>query len=70
MIPSNKIFAFGGDYTIVEGAYAHSRIARDNVARVLTKKVEEGYFEEEEAVKLAHKILRDNAYGVFKLPEK
>ncbi len=70
MIPSNKIFAFGGDYTIVEGAYAHSRIARDNVARVLTKKVEEGYFEEEEAVKLAHKILRDNAYEVFKLRQK
>lgn len=69
-IPSNKIFAFGGDYIIVEGAYAHSRIARDNVARVLTKKVEEGYFKEEEALELAYKILRENAYKVFRLGEK
>ena len=67
MIPSNKIFGFGGDYIIVEGAYAHSCMARDNVVRVLTKKVEEGYFKEAEAVELARRILRDNAYEVFNL---
>ncbi|MFQ5867644.1 MAG: amidohydrolase family protein [bacterium] len=69
-IPSNKIFGFGGDYIIVEGAYAHSRLARDNVARVLAKKVKEGYLKESEAVELGHKILRDNAYKVFKLGSK
>ncbi len=36
-LPSNKIFGFGGDYIIVEGAYAHAKMARDNVARVLTE---------------------------------
>lgn len=70
IIPLNKIFAFGGDYKIVEGAYAHSRIARDNVARVLAKMVKEEYFDEEEALELAHKILRDNSYEVFKLGER
>ena len=70
VLPSNKIFAFGGDYIIVEGAYAHSRIARDNVAKVLTDKIEDGYFTEAQAIELAHKILRDNAYEVFKLKRK
>ena len=29
-VPSNKVFAFGGDYLFVEGAYAHAHMARDN----------------------------------------
>jgi len=70
MIPANKIFAFGGDYIIVEGAYAHSRLARDNVARVLTEKVKEGCFTENEALELAQKILRENPAALFKTKEK
>jgi hypothetical protein len=49
-----------GDYTAPESAYAHSGIARANVARVLTEKVESGYLSEEEAVTLAHRLLREN----------
>ncbi len=70
MIPANKIFAFGGDYIIVEGAYAHSCLARDNVARVLTEKINEGYFTENEALELARKILRENPAAFFKIEEK
>ncbi len=66
-VPANKIFAFGGDYIFVEGAYAHSRLARDNVAQVLTEKIEVGYLGEEEALGLAHKLLRDNARQFFRL---
>lgn len=66
-LPSNKIFGFGGDYLIVEGAYAHAKMARDNIARVLAEKVEEGYFSPPEALEFARKILRDNAFEVFNI---
>jgi len=66
-VPANKILAFGGDYRTVEGAYAHSRIARRNVADVLTQKVLDAYLSEDEAVNLAHKLLRDNASRLFRL---
>lgn len=67
-VPASKIFAFGGDYIFVEGAYAHSRMARSNVAEVLTEKVESGYLNETEAINLAHLLLRDNALHFFQLP--
>jgi predicted TIM-barrel fold metal-dependent hydrolase len=67
-VPANKIFAFGGDYIFVEGTYAHSRLARGNVATVLTEKVESGYLTEDEAVQLARQLLRENAIRFFRLP--
>jgi len=66
-LPSNKIFGFGGDYLIVEGAYAHAKMARDNVAKVLAEKVEEDYFSLSEALEFAQKIFRDNPAKVFNL---
>ena len=66
-LSSNKIFGFGGDYLIVEGAYAHAQIARDNITRVLAEKVEEDYFSLPEALDFARKILRDNPAEVFNL---
>lgn len=64
-VPWNKIFGFGGDYIFAEGVYGHSVIARENIARVLTEKVEEGSISEEQAVKLAQKLLRDNPCELF-----
>ena len=49
-VPANKIFAFGGDYIFVEGAYSHACMARNDVAEVLTEKVETGYLSEDEAI--------------------
>ena len=66
-LPSNKIFAFGGDFIIPEGAYGHSVMARRVVSRVLTEKVEDGYLTEDEAVALARRILRENAAEFFRL---
>ena len=68
VIPANKILAFGGDYRAVEGTYAHACIARRNLAEVLTQKVQDGYLSEDEAVVLAHKLLRHNAVRLFRLP--
>jgi len=64
-VPWYKIFGFGGDYIFAEGVYGHSVIARENIARVLVEKVDEGSFTEEQAVNLAQKLLRDNAYEFF-----
>jgi len=66
-VPQNKIMGFGGDYIFVEGAYAHSRIARENIARVLIEKVEEGYLNEQEALKIANRLLRENPKELFNL---
>jgi|YelNatPaOPRAMG01_1025707.scaffolds.fasta_scaffold11219_3 predicted TIM-barrel fold metal-dependent hydrolase len=60
-VPANKIFGFGGDYLFVEGVYGHTVIARKNIARVLSEKVEEGIFSEAEAIRIAKMLLRDNA---------
>jgi predicted TIM-barrel fold metal-dependent hydrolase len=66
-VPANKIFAFGGDFIIPEGAYGHCVLARQVTSRVLTEKVEEGYLTEEEALGLASCILRDNPAALFGL---
>ncbi|MGB9806857.1 MAG: amidohydrolase family protein [Thermoproteota archaeon] len=60
-VPANKIFGFGGDYLFAEGVYGHAVIARENIARVLSEKVEEGTFSETEAIKIADMLLRENA---------
>lgn len=67
VVPSNKIFAFGGDYCFVEGAYSHAKFARKNVAMVLAEKVDEGYFTLEEAKVVADRVLRENAKEFFRL---
>jgi predicted TIM-barrel fold metal-dependent hydrolase len=67
MVPANKIFAFGGDFIIPEGAYGHSVMARQAVSRVLTEKVEDGYLAEDEAVALARRILRENPAALYRL---
>jgi len=64
-VPSNKILGFGGDYRFVEGVYGHALLARENTARVLTEKVEEGSFTQKEALLLAQRLLRDNANELY-----
>jgi predicted TIM-barrel fold metal-dependent hydrolase len=64
-VPANKIMGFGGDYLFVEGSYGHSVIARENVARVLASKVEEGVYPMERAKTYASWILRENPMRLF-----
>jgi hypothetical protein len=42
-------------------------MAREDVARVLTEKVESGYLREGEALALARKLLHDNGAALFGL---
>lgn len=64
-VPSNKILGFGGDYVFAEGVYGHSVIARENVAKVLTEKVEDKDLKLDEALTFARRILRENAENLF-----
>jgi len=67
-VPGNKIMAFGGDAVTVEIAYGHSVMARRVVTRVLSEKGAEGYLDENEAVTLSRRILRENPAALFRLP--
>lgn len=67
MVPSNKIIGFGGDFNYVEGAYAHQKWARRIVGDVLTEKVAEGYWTEEEALSFARAIFRENLISLYSL---
>lgn len=64
-VPANKIFGFGGDYRYPELSYAHLVIARRNIARVLSERVEEGACTETEAVETARWLLHDNPARLF-----
>ena len=66
-VPANKIMAFGGDYHNAENVYGHLLFAREIIGNVLTEKVHDGYFSEEEAMKIATMMLHDNAVNLFKL---
>lgn len=70
LVPANKILGFGGDYRFVEGIYAHVRIARDNIARVLADRVERGDQTPNEAKEIAERILRLNARELFRMDER
>ena len=68
LVPVNKIFAFGGDYgKPVEKVYGHLVMAREDIAMVLGRRVEQGLMTEDQAVAVAHRWFYDNpkeAYGL------
>ncbi|RLF00992.1 MAG: hypothetical protein DRJ57_00085 [Thermoprotei archaeon] len=65
LVPNNKVMVFGGDYIFVEGSYGESRIVRGVVAEVLREKVEGGRWSLDEALRVATRILRENAARLF-----
>jgi predicted TIM-barrel fold metal-dependent hydrolase len=66
-VPASKIMAFGGDFRNVENVYGHLLFAKQIVTKVLTEKVRDGYFTEQEALKIAQLILHDNAVRILNL---
>jgi predicted TIM-barrel fold metal-dependent hydrolase len=68
LVPVNKIIAFGGDYGIpVENVYGHLVMARENVAKVLGQRVEEGHMTENEAVDVAGRWFYENPKELYGL---
>ena len=66
-VPANKISGFGGDYLFVDGIYGHQYIARENVARALATKIDQGVFDVDRAKQLAGMLLHDNPVAIFSL---
>jgi predicted TIM-barrel fold metal-dependent hydrolase len=69
-VPANKIHGFGGDFIFIEGSYGHAVMAKDNIARVLAEKVNDGAMSVERALQVARWILRDNPIQWFGLKGK
>jgi len=68
-VPINKIIGFGGDYSFVEDTYGRSVLARQNIAKVLSEKVDEGSIAMEDAKIVGRRLLRDNALKLLGLSE-
>jgi uncharacterized protein len=66
-VPLNKISAFGGDYSFIDGVYGHLMLARQDVARALVVKVEDGIFDAEKAKEIAGMLFYDNPKNIFRL---
>jgi len=66
-VPVNKISAFGGDYLFIDGVYGHQFLARENVARALSMKVEDGLFDIHRAKEIGKMLFYDNPKRIFRL---
>jgi len=68
LVPVNKILAFGGDYgRPVEKVYGHLRMAKEDIARVLGGRVDEGLMTEDQAITVARKWFWDNPKELYRL---
>lgn len=64
-IPSNKVIGFGGDYEFVEGIYGAQKIAREAIAEVIYDRLNSGYFNFDEGIEYADKILFRNSHNIY-----
>jgi predicted TIM-barrel fold metal-dependent hydrolase len=67
LIPRSKVIGFGGDYSIVENVYGHLVLARQNIARGLARKVDEGALSADAARAWARAMLHDNPARIYKV---
>lgn len=69
-IPSNKVFAFGGDQKSPFLVCASAEIVRDNLAEALAAKVARGEISQEHSLDIARWYLHDNAWNHFQLEKR
>jgi hypothetical protein len=68
VLPHTKVHGFGGDFgDKPEFVVGHLQIARENIVGVLTRLIERGWLEEEQALSLAADWLFNNPNRFFKL---
>ncbi len=68
-LPANKWIAIATDAYSVEWAYGKVSLILHCLAKVLSQKIEEGYFTEKKAIEYAHRILYDNPKEIYKLED-
>ena len=64
-VPSNKIFAFGGDTGWPTSSMAYAIQARNEIRRALKGEIEEGYMTEKQAMQIATRLMQDNQFACF-----
>ena len=64
-VPSNKLFAFGGDTGWPTSAMAYAIQARNEIRRALESEIAEGYLTEKQAMAFATRIMNTNQYACF-----
>jgi predicted TIM-barrel fold metal-dependent hydrolase len=64
-VPINKLFAFGGDTMWPTSSLAYAHQARKGLTRALEAEIEAGDLSVKEAMAVADRIMRDNAYACF-----
>ncbi len=69
-VPSNKVFAFGGDQKSPFLVCASAEIVRDNLAEALAAKIARGEMTRAHALELARWYLHDNAWHYFQLEQR
>jgi hypothetical protein len=68
LVPVNKITGFGGDYhRPVEKIYGHLVMAREDIAAVLARRIEDRLITFGEALRLARMFLFDNPRELYRL---
>lgn len=67
VLPSNKVFGFGGDYKLVECIYGAQKTAREVITSFLYKKIKTQYFSFEEGIEYAKKILNKNPMSFYSI---
>jgi len=66
VIPWDK-FVWGADGCAVEYTYGFVMTAREVLTEVLTQKIQENFVNEETAIEIGKKIIRDNALNLYKI---
>ena len=64
-VPSNKLFAFGGDTGWPTSAMAYAIQARNEIRRALEDEINDGYLTEKQAMAFADRIMNKNQYECF-----
>lgn len=64
-VPSNKLFAFGGDTGWPTSAMAYAIQARNEIRRALEAEIADGYMTEKQAMAFATRIMNTNQYACF-----
>ena len=64
-VPSNKLFAFGGDTGWPTSAMAYAIQARNEIRRALEAEIADGYLTEKQAMAFATRIMNTNQYDCF-----
>jgi predicted TIM-barrel fold metal-dependent hydrolase len=67
LVPGHRLLAFGSDVGFPEMIFPHLEMARECLADVLAEKVARDYMSEDEALRLAVNMLRENALDLYRL---